>query len=61
MIFLTILIPIAFVIFFWLPNYKSTIERARKIDPTVKTLQDANFVLSKEIAKNVGAKKTDKK
>lgn len=54
-IIIILLIPTLFLILFFIPNYKATIERARKIDPSVKTLTDANFVLSKELAKNVGA------
>lgn len=52
-----ILIPTLLFVFFFLPNYKSVIERAKKIDPSVKTYQDAQFVLSKELAKSVGDKK----
>lgn len=54
MIIIILLIPTLFLILFFLPNYKATIERARKIDPSVKTISEANFVLSKEIARNVG-------
>ena len=39
---------------FYIKNYRSTIERAKKIDPSVKTLSDANHVLKKDIAESVG-------
>lgn len=32
-------------------------DRARKIDPTVKTLADAQYVLRKDILQNVGKNK----
>ena len=54
-----LLIPTLIFIFFFLPNYRATIERAKKLDPSVKTYRDAQFVLAKEVAKNVGA--NDKK
>ena len=44
---------------FALRNRKSTIDRARKIDPTVKTLQDAQYVLTKDLAQSVGTGKTE--
>lgn len=48
-----------FVIFFraWKRNVDSMMERARKIDPTVKTMAEADFVLKQELAKSVGTKK----
>ena len=50
-----VLLILAILIFFllkvFLPNLKATKERARKIDPSVKTMADANYVLSKELAK----------
>lgn len=36
---------------------KSMIDRARKIDPTVKTIWDAEYVLKKDLAQNVGKNK----
>lgn len=36
---------------------KSMIDRARKIDPTVKTIWDADYVLKKDLAQNVGKNK----
>lgn len=36
---------------------KSIMDRARKIDPTVKTLADAQYVLRKDILQNVGKNK----
>ena len=50
---LILAIPIVFFFKVFLPNLKATKERARKIDPSVKTMADANYVLSKELAKNV--------
>ncbi len=35
-------------------NYRSTIKRAQKIDPSVKTLSEADYVLKKDIAESVG-------
>lgn len=54
---LILAIPIFFLLKVYLPNLKATKERARKIDPSVKTMADANYVLSKELAKNVGNNK----
>ena len=34
-------------------QYKGTMTRARKIDPTVKTLAEAEYVLKKDIAQSV--------
>ena len=50
---LILAIPIVFLLKVFLPNLKATKERARKIDPSVKTMADANYVLSEELAKNV--------
>ena len=36
---------------------KAIMDRARKIDPTVKTIVDAGYVLQKDIAQNVGKNK----
>ena len=36
---------------------KSIMDRARKIDPTVKTISEASYVLQKDIAESVGTKK----
>lgn len=36
---------------------KSMIDRARKIDPTVETIWDADYVLKKDLAQNVGKNK----
>ena len=33
---------------------KSIMDRARKIDPTVKTLAEAQYVLKKDIAQSMG-------
>ena len=36
-------------------QYKATIARARKIDPTVKTYAEADYVLKKDIAQSISA------
>lgn len=40
-----------------LKRQKSMIDRARKIDPTVETIWDADYVLKKDLAQNVGKNK----
>lgn len=40
-------------------NYKATIRRAQQIDPTVKTISEANYVLQKDIAKDFGSNKNN--
>ena len=39
---------------FEINNYRSTIKRAQKIDPSVHTLSEAKYVLKKDIAGAVG-------
>lgn len=51
-IMITIILVVVFG--FWLPNYKSIMNRARKIDPSVKTFAEANYVLQKDVMKSVG-------
>lgn len=46
-----------FSIWYVLRQNKSIMDRARKIDPTVKTLADAQYVLQKDILQNVGKNK----
>lgn len=46
-----------FVTWYALRQNKSIMDRARKIDPTVKTLADAQYVLRKDILQNVGKNK----
>lgn len=41
-------------LFIIISDYKSLIKRARKIDPTVKTAMEAEYVLKKDIAQNIG-------
>lgn len=49
-IFLIILIPvIAFVIFAVVRNHKRLMDRAKAIDPTVKTYSEAELVLAKDV------------
>ena len=43
----------AMIIYIVMQN-KSVIERARKIDPSVKTITDAEYVLQKDIAQSFG-------
>ena len=42
-----------------LRNHKSIMDRARKIDPTVKTFSEAQYVLQKDLAKSVGTGKIE--
>ena len=53
-----ITIPLVFIFAFWLPNYRSIIKRAEKIDPSVKTIAEAQYVLQKNIMESVGQNKT---
>lgn len=53
-----ITIPLVFIFAFWLPNYRSIIKRAKKIDPSVKTISEAQYVLQKNIMESVGQNKT---
>lgn len=53
-----ITIPFVFIFAFWLPNYRSIIKRAKKIDPSVKTIAEAQYVLQKNIMESVGQNKT---
>ena len=46
-----------FIIVWGIRQNKSIIERARKIDPSVKTLTEAQYVLQKDIAKEFGSNK----
>lgn len=41
-------------LFIIISDYNSLIKRARKIDPTVKTAMEAEYVLKKDIAQNIG-------
>lgn len=56
-----ITIPLVFIFAFWLPNYRSIIKRAKKIDPSVKTIAEAQYVLQKNIMESVGQNKTTEK
>ena len=53
-----ITIPLVFIFAFWLPNYRSIIKRAKKIDTSVKTIAEAQYVLQKNIMESVGQNKT---
>ncbi len=55
-IVIIIAIPLVFFLAFWLPNYRSVMRRARKIDPSVKTFAEATYVLQKDVMKSVGQK-----
>ncbi len=59
-IVIMVAIPLVFFLAFWLPNYKSVMKRARKIDPSVKTIAEANYVLQKDVMKSVGQKDATK-
>lgn len=48
---------VGFSIWVSLRNRKAVIDRAKKIDPTVKTIWDAEYVLKKDLAQNVGKNK----
>ncbi len=54
-----IAIPLIFVFAVWLPNYKSIMTRAKKIDPSVKTFADAQYVLQKDIMESAGKNKAE--
>ena len=47
-------ITTTYIIIHGVSNHRSTIKRAQKIDPSVKTLSEAEYVLKKDIAKSVG-------
>ena len=55
-----IAIPLIFVFAVWLLNYKSIMARAKKIEPSVKTFADAQYVLQKDIMESAGKNKTEK-
>ena len=59
-IFSIILLMGGFILWYGIRQNKSVIERAKKIDPSVKTITDARYVLQKDIAKSVGAYKDNK-
>lgn len=65
-------IPVVFIIFFVLGGiigigaafygimeHKRLIERAKKIDPTVRTRAEAEYVLKKDIAQSMGKNNND--
>ena len=62
--FLARILPIFVIIFgtlivgwgiwYGIRQNKSLIERSKKIDPSVKTVTEAHYVLKKDIAKNFG-------
>ena len=54
------IIAFIFVTIYVIKSQKSIIERARKIDPSVKTLAEADYVLKKDIAKEIGSDKKNK-
>ena len=56
-LFLTVLI----VGIWWsVRHYKGIMARARKLDPTVKTLAEAEYILKKDIAQSVSVGNRDK-
>ena len=48
-----------FIILYQIRQNKSVIDRARKIDPSVKTITEAHYVLEKDIVKNFGNSKNN--
>ena len=48
---------IGFSIWYAIKQNKSMMDRARKIDPTVKTVAEAQYVLRKDLLQNVGKNK----
>ena len=50
--FFALLVVGAMILYSLISNYKMK-ERARKIDPTVSTMAEADYVLKKDIAKSV--------
>ncbi len=57
-IVIAIAVPLVFIFAFWLPNYRAIIKRAKKIDPTVKTIAEAQYVLQKNILESACLDKT---
>lgn len=53
--------PTIVIFCFWLPNYKSIMKRAKEIDPSVKTIAEAQYVLQKNIMESVKQNNDDKK
>lgn len=58
---ITVAVPTIIFFCFWLPNYKSIMKRAREIDPSVKTIAEAQFVLQKNIMESLKQNNEDKK
>ncbi|MEE3343677.1 MAG: hypothetical protein VZS44_06270 [Bacilli bacterium] len=52
-----IIVIFIFVIIYTIRQSKSIIERAKKIDPSVKTISEAQYVLQKDMYQNFGSKK----
>ena len=49
------------IIFYGIRQNRSIIERARKIDPSVKTISEAQYVLQKDMYQNFGSKKDNER
>ena len=63
-IFIPIILFISFggfIIWYGVRQNQSIIERARKIDPSVKTVTEAHYVLRKDIAESFGKDSNNKK
>lgn len=58
-IFIAAFIVIIVIAVINVKNYKATIRRAQQIDPTVKTISEAQYVLQKDIAKDFGSNKNN--
>lgn len=57
--FIVVFITIIVIAVINVKNYKATIRRAQQIDPTVKTISEAQYVLQKDIAKDFGSNKNN--
>ena len=58
--FIAVFITIIVISVINVKNYEATIRRAQQIDPTVKTISEAQYVLQKDIAKDFGSNKNNK-
>ncbi len=54
--FFPIIVVLIWIICIWyaIREHRSIINRARKIDPTVRTRAEAEYVLKKDVAQSVG-------
>lgn len=59
--FSIVLLMGGFLVWYGIKQNKAIMERAKKIDPSVKTITDAHYVLQKDIAKSVGMHRNSEK